>query len=294
MTSASSGPARSSATRSFIDTHSWIRWHTKTDLQILGDSGTAVAHCPTPFARYGHIMENFGDYLPGRRHDGARHRLRAAQSGRGDAQGGDPGARRGARHHARVSTADLFHAATVGGATALMRDDLGRLAPGKKADLVLVDLECPQMQPARDPLRSFVYHAADRAVRDVFVDGQQVVADCQGHDARPGRRGRPAARRAGAHGGAGPEPRLPPPHRRRNRAFELALSRLSQAPHGFRSLVVIPGIFTRPQSPRSRSGIPAPRAPKRRQGCAPASSCRRTPRGSARNRRGAGYRSGRY
>jgi len=48
-----------------------------------------------------------------------------------------------------------------------------------KADLVLVDLNCPQMQPARDPLRSLVYHAADRAVRDVFVDGRQVVADGQ-------------------------------------------------------------------------------------------------------------------
>ncbi len=33
------------------------------------------------------------------------------------------------------------------------------------------------MQPARDPLRSFVYHAADRAVREVFVDGKQVVAN---------------------------------------------------------------------------------------------------------------------
>jgi 5-methylthioadenosine/S-adenosylhomocysteine deaminase len=58
-----------------------------------------------------------------------------------------------------------------------LRDDLGRIAPGKKADLVLVDLACPQMQPARDPLRSLIYHAADRAVRDVFVDGRQVVTD---------------------------------------------------------------------------------------------------------------------
>ena len=33
------------------------------------------------------------------------------------------------------------------------------------------------MQPARDPLRSLVYHAAERAVRDVYVDGRQVVAD---------------------------------------------------------------------------------------------------------------------
>jgi hypothetical protein len=32
------------------------------------------------------------------------------------------------------------------------------------------------MQPARDPLRSLIFHAADRAVRDVFVDGRQVVA----------------------------------------------------------------------------------------------------------------------
>jgi cytosine/adenosine deaminase-related metal-dependent hydrolase len=47
----------------FLDTHSWVRWHTKSDLKLLGDSGTAVAHCPTPFARYGHVMENFGDYL---------------------------------------------------------------------------------------------------------------------------------------------------------------------------------------------------------------------------------------
>jgi 5-methylthioadenosine/S-adenosylhomocysteine deaminase len=58
-----------------------------------------------------------------------------------------------------------------------MRDDLGRIAAGKKADLVLVDLALPQMKPARDRLRSFVYHAADRAVREVFVHGRQVVEE---------------------------------------------------------------------------------------------------------------------
>jgi len=42
---------------------------------------------------------------------------------------------------------------------------------------VLVDLKEPHMMPARDPLRSLVFHATDRAVRDVFVDGQQVVQD---------------------------------------------------------------------------------------------------------------------
>jgi cytosine/adenosine deaminase-related metal-dependent hydrolase len=86
-------------------------------------------------------------------------------------------ARIAARDIATVTTSDLLYAATVGGAKALRRDDLGRIAIDKKADLVLIDLAVPQMVPARDPLRSFVYHAADRAVRDVFVDGRQVVAE---------------------------------------------------------------------------------------------------------------------
>ena len=163
----------------FLDTHSWVRWHSKTDLAILGDSGAAVAHCPTPFARYGQVMEHFGDYLRRRGADGARHRLqRRTTSSRRCAR------RRCWRASPRATSmrstiGDFFHAATVGGADALLRGDIGRLAPGMKADLVLVDLACPQMQPVRDPLRAFVYHAADRAVRDVFVDGRQVVADRQ-------------------------------------------------------------------------------------------------------------------
>ena len=160
----------------FLDTHSWIRWWTKTDLALIAASGSSVAHCPTPFARYGQIMENFGDYLRagvnmGLGTDTTPHNLveemrKAAVL-----------ARIAARDIETVTTSDLLHAATVGGATALMRDDLGRVAPNKKADIVLVDLTVPQMRPARDPLRSFVYHAADRAVRDVFVDGRQIVAD---------------------------------------------------------------------------------------------------------------------
>jgi 5-methylthioadenosine/S-adenosylhomocysteine deaminase len=69
----------------------------------------------------------------------------------------------------------LFHAATVGAAEALGRPDLGRLAAGAKADLVLVDLANPWMRPARDPLRSLVFTAADRAVRTVFVHGTKVM-----------------------------------------------------------------------------------------------------------------------
>ena len=76
-----------------------------------------------------------------------------------------------------LTTRDVFDAATVGGARALGRGDLGRLAPGCRADVVLVDVAAPSMMPLREPLRSLVYVAAERAVRDVYVDGRRVVAD---------------------------------------------------------------------------------------------------------------------
>src|ERR1700730_1229834 len=160
----------------FLDTHSWIRWWTKADLALIADNGCSVAHCPTPFARYGQVMENFGDYIRagvnmGLGTDTTPHNLveemrKAAVL-----------ARIAARDITTVTASNLLIASTIGVAKALILNDLGRIAPNCKADLVLADLTVPQMRPVRDPLRSFIYHAADRAVCDVFVDGQQVVAD---------------------------------------------------------------------------------------------------------------------
>jgi len=76
-----------------------------------------------------------------------------------------------------VTTGQVFRAATLGGAKLLGRDDIGRLAKGAQADLVMVDLTHPMMRPTRDPLKSLVNAAADRAVSHVFVQGRQVVAD---------------------------------------------------------------------------------------------------------------------
>ena len=58
-----------------------------------------------------------------------------------------------------------------------MRDDLGKLAVGAKADIVAIDLNHPLMRPGRDPLKALIHSAAERAVKDVWVDGRQVVRD---------------------------------------------------------------------------------------------------------------------
>jgi cytosine/adenosine deaminase-related metal-dependent hydrolase len=160
----------------FIDQHSWVQWWTRDDLDLIADTGTSVAHCPTPFARYGHMMEHVGGYI--RRgvnvgigtdtvpHNFIEEMRWALVLGRISAR--DIGA---------VTSGEIFTAATAGGAKALLREDIGRLAAGAKADIVLADLGNRWMQPARDPLRSLMFHAADRAIRHVYVDGRHVVKD---------------------------------------------------------------------------------------------------------------------
>jgi 5-methylthioadenosine/S-adenosylhomocysteine deaminase len=160
----------------FLDHHPWLHWPTRGDLGLLRDTGATVAHCPTVFMRRGIAMNTFGSYARqgvnlGLGTDTYPHNfleeMRSAFTiSRAVAGTVDD-----------VTTLDVFNAATIGGARALLREDIGRLKVGAKADLVLVDLKHPAMMPMREPIRSLLYVAADRAVRDVYVDGERVVAD---------------------------------------------------------------------------------------------------------------------
>jgi cytosine/adenosine deaminase-related metal-dependent hydrolase len=73
---------------------------------------------------------------------------------------------------------EVFNAATLGGAQALGRDDLGRLCPGAKADLVIINQRALHYGVVRDPIRSQVDCGVASDVETVIVDGQTVM-DCR-------------------------------------------------------------------------------------------------------------------
>ena len=158
----------------YLDRHSWSPLHSDIDLPLLVERGCTVAHCPTVFGRTGMTMETAGTYMREGVHLGIgtdsfpynmleeiRHAAVYSRITAGDVFD--------------IKTEDLFTAATIGGARALGREDIGRLEAGAKADLVLVDTTHPMMRPLHEPLRNLVYVAAERAVRDVFIDGIQVL-----------------------------------------------------------------------------------------------------------------------
>lgn len=72
----------------------------------------------------------------------------------------------------------IFAAATRGGArTVGMSDQLGRLAVGYRADLMLIDLTEPSWLPFNNAVRQLVYTESGAGVRVVVVDGRVVIRD---------------------------------------------------------------------------------------------------------------------
>src|SRR5512144_2424506 len=79
------------------------------------------------------------------------------------------------RNTEATTAAHVFDAATLGGARALGRDDLGRIAAGAKADLVLWKARSWGMTPVRDPVKNIVFNATSDDVDRVYCNGRLVV-----------------------------------------------------------------------------------------------------------------------
>jgi cytosine/adenosine deaminase-related metal-dependent hydrolase len=160
----------------FVDEYDWVFWPGRGDVERLARSRATAVHCPAIYARRGIVMRDFGSY----RRRGVRLAI-ATDSFPHDMVD----EMRWAAVLAKVMSgniestnlAEIFEAATVGGAEAVGRDDIGRLAIGAKGDVILVDLADPSLQPLYDPLRSLVFSGLNRPVTDSWVDGRRLMRD---------------------------------------------------------------------------------------------------------------------
>ena len=77
-----------------------------------------------------------------------------------------------------VHAAGAIRAATVGGArSAGLEHEIGRIAPGFRADLALLDLKSIAYMPYNSAARQLVYSECGRGVRTTIVDGRIVMRD---------------------------------------------------------------------------------------------------------------------
>lgn len=146
------------------------------DLELMRDAGATVVHCPIVSARGGRALQSFAkcralglrvglgsDTWPPDLVANMQAGLMLCRVVEGSAQA--------------ATAADFYDAATIAGADALGRPDLGRLAPGAAADIAVFDLSDGYMAPALDPVQALLAGGSTKLARAVWVAGR-LVAEC--------------------------------------------------------------------------------------------------------------------
>ncbi|HEV8680838.1 MAG TPA: amidohydrolase family protein [Stellaceae bacterium] len=155
-------------------------WLDDDDMARLGDHGASVAHNPGSNMRLGSGLADARAMLDrqvnlGIGTDGAScsdnqnmYEAMRLASFVSKVQGPD--------WQRWLTTREAALATTEGSARALgLGDRIGRIAPGYKADLVLLDLDHPNWLPCNDPVNQLVHCEDGTAVESVMIGGRMVV-----------------------------------------------------------------------------------------------------------------------
>lgn len=149
------------------------------DLKLMSEARVSISHCPINIIRRARVLDNWQRYT---------------ELGINIALGSDTYPRdmimqmRNASYHGKTmshnyksaTAAEVFAAATLNGARSLGREDLGRLAPGARADIILIRLDgggTLRMGPVRDPVKSVVECGIGDDVDTVIVAGKVRMQD---------------------------------------------------------------------------------------------------------------------
>ncbi|MBI2158438.1 MAG: amidohydrolase family protein [Candidatus Rokubacteria bacterium] len=154
------------------------------DIRLLARRGVKVSHCPTAGLKHTKGLAAHGRFVE------------MLAAGVPVSLGGDSG--NGSNHFdmlrlmylvatvykdARLDVGvmppeQVLEMATLRGAEALLLDRaIGSIEPGKRADLVLYDLDVPEWRPLLNPVNNLVYAATGASVRTVLIDGRVVLDD---------------------------------------------------------------------------------------------------------------------
>ncbi len=149
------------------------------EINLFSNTSTGVAHCPCSNCRLGSGIAPVRQM----RDAGVKVGLGVDGSASND-QGNLMDEARQAMLLQRValgadkmSAREALKIATRGGAEVLGRSDVGQLAVGKRADIAIWDISTLESAGSWDPAALVL--AGPRRVRDLFVEGRQIVRDGQ-------------------------------------------------------------------------------------------------------------------
>jgi len=156
----------------------------EADIERISEADASVAHCPSVFCYWNPDAEMQWTPVPELRDAGVDvglgiddHYWHDSYSMFGEARQ----ARLAAnvkRTTGQYSSMELVRMLTIEGARALgVGDEIGSIEPGKRADVVLLDVDKPKFTPLTNVPAHVVNNAAPGDVETVIVDGELVMRD---------------------------------------------------------------------------------------------------------------------
>ncbi|MDI3402235.1 chlorohydrolase family protein [Streptomyces cavernicola] len=159
-----------------IDRHPDVHGEDRGDVARLARAGVSVVHCPLTSLRYGSVLHSFDAY----REAGLNLCLGTDSFPPDLVRGMDVGVHLGKLVDGRMDAAPAeayVEAATLGGARALGRGDLGRLEAGAQADAVAFAIGDIRDGVQDDPVRTFLLSGTARQATNSVVAGRPVLVD---------------------------------------------------------------------------------------------------------------------
>ncbi len=171
-------PARLFADAGVLDSPSVLAhcvWVEDEDLDIFAEKGATVAHCPASNLKLGSGVCNTYEMLQKGVNIGIGTDSAASNNGLDIMREIYLAAilPKGIQKRADIITPqEIYKMATVNGYKAQGRNDCGLIKEGYKADLIVLDLDKPNMYPDFDVLNNLVYSANKSDVVLTMVDGK--------------------------------------------------------------------------------------------------------------------------
>jgi cytosine/adenosine deaminase-related metal-dependent hydrolase len=160
----------------YLDVHPDVHGEDRGELAAIAAAGASIVHCPLTNARYAFVLHHVSQYLDA----GITIALGTDSFPPDLVRGIDEGVQLAKAQHGDLSRgmlAEYVEAATLGGARALRRPDLGRIEAGAAADLVAFALDDVRLGAVEDPLRTLTLAGSGRDAWFSMVAGRVVMRD---------------------------------------------------------------------------------------------------------------------
>lgn len=156
----------------------------ETDVRRTAEAGASVAHCPSVFCYWNPDSEMQWTPVPELREAGVDVGLGIDDHYWHDSYSMFEEARQARmaanlkRTAGQYSSMELVRMLTIDGAGALgIDDEIGSIEPGKRADLLILDVSTPKFTPLTNAAAHVVNNATPADVETVLVDGEVVLSD---------------------------------------------------------------------------------------------------------------------